>query len=60
MDINQNIEYVNKAIAYIVMMDDCGTMSEQIDCTKSLCQLRDNLQMQDVNAIQHLHIKING
>lgn len=60
MDINQNIKYVNQAITYIVMMDDCGTMQEQIDCVKSLCQLRENLQIQDVSAIQHLHINING
>jgi hypothetical protein len=44
MDVNQNIEYVNKAIAYIVMMDDCGTYQEQIDCMKILCSLRENLQ----------------
>lgn len=46
MDVNQNIEYVNEAIAYIVMMDDCGTMQEQIDCVKILCSLRENLQIQ--------------
>lgn len=49
MDINQNLEYVNQAIAYIVMMDDCGTMQEQIDCMKVLCNLREKLQ-NDVDA----------
>lgn len=57
MNTNPNLEYVNQAIAYIIMMDDCGTFQEQIDCMKILCDLREKLSD---NTVVCSHINING
>ena len=57
MNINENIECVNQAIAYVIMMDDCGTFQEQIDCMKILCDLREKLSD---NTVKCSHIKIMG
>ena len=57
MNTNPNLEYINKAIEYVVMMDDCGTMQEQIDCVKILCNLREKLSD---NTTRCSHINING
>ena len=45
MTITQNIEYVNKAIAFIVLTEDVDTIDEQCDCIEALRKLKNKLEV---------------
>ncbi len=40
----QNIEYVNQAIAFIVLTEDFDTIDEQCDCIDALRKLKSKLE----------------
>ena len=44
MATTQNIEYVNQAIACIILTNDFNTIDEQFDCIEALKKLRTKLE----------------